>query len=54
MRYQLIEYETGMLIATASDEDKKLYQEALQKGQQYIMRGYHGYVLKAIVQKEGK
>jgi len=50
--YQLIEYQTGMKIRCASEEDRKAFAEAKKQGREYVMIGYHGYVLKAVVSKD--
>lgn len=50
--YQLIEYQTGMKIRAASAEDRTAFAEAKKLGREYMMIGYHGYVLKAVVKKE--
>jgi len=53
MAFQLVEYHTGMRIRLASDEERKEFESSKKSGKPYMMIGYHGYVLKAVVEDDG-
>lgn len=51
MVYRLFEYDNGREFGPASDEDQAAYTAALQSGQSFITKGYHGISLKMTVRK---
>ena len=49
--YFLYEWDTGHRGPPASEEDCRAYTQALQSGNQWIEKGWHGKTMKYIVSK---